>query len=172
MATIDSCRYSLDRLIQIRAFRNARCYAPEPVISVLGAASGEPDLGLVIDVDALERSALARIDRVMLLALDALAHARVQVYLLARYERQRARLLQTGITGARCVHPGQLASLDLPRIVITDDPAVLAGLREHDRAVALGRPELACKAIASAGDSAVRAILWWLLEERTRALAA
>lgn len=153
-------------------FGNAPGFAPASVTNVLGPMSGEPRLALLVDVDALERSALARVDRVMLLALGALADAGVQIYLLARYERQRATLLQAGITGARCAHPAAVPDLDMPRIAITDDPTVLASLGELDRGVALGRPELACRTIASAGDSAVRALLWWLLEERTRALAA
>ena len=50
---------------------NAYRYVPSALIELLQEIATQPELCVVVDVDALGRSALARIDRVMLLALDA-----------------------------------------------------------------------------------------------------
>jgi hypothetical protein len=167
MATIDS-------FVHERAFRNAHCYAPESIMSVLRGSVGAHELVLVVDVDTLERSALARIDRVMMLALDALARARVQVVLVARYEQDRAALLQQRISSAKLVKLDE-ASLTRLRdststhfIALSNDPLVLAQLQDGDGGIALGRPELAAPNVVSIGDVSVRATLWWMLEERVR----
>jgi hypothetical protein len=167
-------------VIRSGAFRHARCYAPAPVMEVLGAVATAAALSLAVDVDALERSALARVDRVMVLALQALARDGVRIVLLANSEQERAARLQQSITGSSWArfHKHELTA-QLRRddhaacvIVISDDPDLLASLDEPDCGVALGRPELARANIAAAGDTAIRAILWWLLEERTRGASA
>lgn len=178
MATIDTCSYSFDRIVSARAFRHARCYAPEPVMATLRDVMAVPELAVLLDVDTLERSALARIDRVMLLALDALAHAGVHVVLLAHHERDRATLFQHAITRSRLLDPAHAIGHvrahwpDASVIAISDAPDLLRALDTGDRGVALGRPELTSANIAAAGDTSVRATLWWLLEERLRARAA
>jgi hypothetical protein len=173
MATIESCQYSFEGILRARAFRNARCYAPESVIAVLRDVITAPDLELVIDVDTLERSALARIDRMMLLALDSLSRSGVHIVLFARYERRRADLLQEAIRGASCMGPNAEGRVRLPRtgpiLLVSDDPALLAQVGDDDRGIALGRPELVRANIAAVGDTSVRATLWWMLEARTTA---
>jgi len=135
------------------------------------------ELVLVIDVDTLERSALARIDRVMLLALDSLGHAGVDVVLLSRDESGRADLLRQGITSAASVTGGATAIASVrearPRarlVILTDDPMVLLKLADRDRGIALGRPELVNARIATIGDASVRATLWWMLDERLKTI--
>ena len=179
MATIESCRYTFAQIVQARAFRTARCYAPPTVTGVLGDVVDVDELILIVDIDTLERSALARIDRVMLLALDSLAHAGVEVVLFSRDEWERAMLLQKGITGARCIGPSPASIGDLRDarpdariVVLSDDPFLLTGLADGDRGIALGRPELVSERVATMGDTSVRATLWWMLTERERALCA
>lgn len=176
MATIESCSYSFDRLITARAFKHARCYAPEAVVKVLAGVSQLQQLTLVIDVDSLERSALARVDRVMLLALDALARAGVNVVLSARFEYERATRLQLAIRGARSMDLREGAVVERIRahspdtniIMVSDNPGQFVGLSAGDRGVALGRHELASSTVAAAGHGSIRATLWWLLEMRMR----
>jgi hypothetical protein len=138
------------------------------------AVAGE--LVLLLDIDALERSALAKVDRVMVLALTALANANVQIGLLARSQPQRAVALQRGVTSAWCL-PAEADTIrvhirkflpDAAVIVLSDDPELLRALAPTDCGLALGRPELVAPHIAAIGDTGVRATLWWLLEERLR----
>jgi hypothetical protein len=180
VATVETSSSSIDRIIRAGAFRHARCYAPALVMEVLRSAATAPALSLVIDVDALERSALAKVDRVMVLALQALSRTGVQIVLVANSEQDRAARLQHAIVGSWCArfHRHELVT-QLRRarpatraIAITDDPDLLASLDETDRGIALGRPELVRANIAVAGDTAIRATLWWLLEERARGNAA
>src|SRR5690242_685809 len=63
---------------------NARFYTPGDVAELLHGIASVPDLTLVLDVDALERTQLARIESVILLALDELERTGVEVLLLAR----------------------------------------------------------------------------------------
>jgi hypothetical protein len=171
VATIESSLSSIDRMIRAGAFRHARCYAPAQVMDVVAAAATAPAVSLIIDVDALERSALAKVDRVMVLALQALSRARVQVVLVADYEQERAARLQLSIAGSCCARKHELVAQlqqDTRVIAITDDPDLLTSLGDTDAGIALGRPELVRSNIATAGDTAIRATLWWLLEERTR----
>jgi hypothetical protein len=164
-----------------RLFRSPRSYAPELVTKNLQSIVDSPELALLVDVDALERSALARIDRVMQLALSALARVRVSIFLAARYERERAAALQRHISETRfLVHAAPLAlplvraemPSGTPLIALSDDPPLFELLAERDRGLALGRPELARTNVISIADTAVRATLWWLHEERVRALAS
>jgi hypothetical protein len=155
-----------------RFTRLARCYAPDRVTAVLVDVAAAGELALVIDVDTLERSALAKIDRVMVLALDSLAQSGVRVILAARAEHERAELLQRSITAAT-VMGDDLALPQLRRahpnlrvIVVSDSPAWFERLSVNDCGIALGRPELVRANIASAGDTEIRATLWWLLAHR------
>jgi hypothetical protein len=155
-------------------FRNPRYYAPEPVLDVLRGIVGAPELALIVDVDTLERSALAKVDRVMSLALTALARTGVHVILVARDEQDRAAMLRRVIAGSVWMpkHTALVTELRLylpgaRLIAISDDSHLLGGLSDGDRGIALGHPELASASVAVAGDTAVRATLWWLAEERT-----
>jgi hypothetical protein len=176
MATTDVAPHPLDA-VRPRVFRHARCYAPEPVMNVLRDVAGAPQLALVLDIDALERSARARVDRVMLLALAALGRARVELVLAARTEHERALLLQRMLPGALWFSAGATLRSQLaeklpgaPVIAITDAPELIHMLAPHDRGVALGRPELAHDNVVTIGDTGVRAMLWALLDERWQAI--
>jgi hypothetical protein len=167
--------YPFGSLLHARTLRHARCYAPEAVVLALRAVLAEPAVAVAIDVDCLERSARAKLDRVMLLALDALARAGVQIVLVALHDRERAALARRMIVQSRCVHDAaDLHAVigDVPRIVISDDPDVLSALRDSDRGIVLGRPELVGGTVVAADDTAVRATLWWMFAERTRAAVA
>jgi hypothetical protein len=180
METIESRRTSFEQLVQIRVFRHARWYAPAAVTAELDHIVGAPEVALVVDLDALERSPLARIDRVMLLALDALGHAGLHVVLAAKRAVDRAVALQPRVRGATVLDRNdgsivvrlRVQRPDVRVIALTDDPELIAELGELDRGIALGRPELAGEHVVAAGDTAVRATLWWLLFERLRAEAA
>lgn len=160
--------------------RHARHYAPEPVMGALAGIVGAPEIALVIDVDALERSALAKIDRVMLLALEALAGSGIHVVLAARETTDRAALLQRVLDRAELVDGTRkdlVGALRAARpamrvIVLSDDPELLTRLAACDCGIALGRPELTRANVANIGDTAVRATLWWLAEEHARLIAA
>lgn len=178
MSTIESRRYSVERLLQARVFRHAHYYAPDSVMDALDDVICASDVSLLIDIDMLERSAFARIDGVMMLALDALAHAGVRVVLVTRAQRERVGLLRQRILAARCASPDDdpITNVRAERpaghvIVLSDNVQLLAGLSARDRGVVLGRPELTRANVVSTGDAAVRATLWWMLEERRRGLA-
>jgi hypothetical protein len=170
MTAIDSVQVSLDRLLRARASRTVRCYAPPTVVDVLGAVSSAAHLVLALDVDALERSALARVDRVMLLALEALADTGVHIALVAHHERTRASTIARQLRGAQSVTRDALqhAFPRTPILAISDAPELFAMLGPRDRGLALGRPELASAHLCSIADVAVRATLWWLAEDRRR----
>ena len=164
-----------------RIFRSPRCYAPDHVTAILHSVLQAPALALLVDVDSLERSALARVDRVMQIALAALSSVEVSVYLTARYERERSLVLQRSIPRSTCIvraaplaMPIIRATLapDVPLIALSDDPAVFALLADRDRGLALGRPELSRGNVTALADVSVRATLWWLHEERARAIAS
>lgn len=179
MSTFESRNYTVEPLLLSRVFRHAHYYAPESVMDALDDVICASDVSLLVDVDMLERSAFARVDGVMMLALDALAHAGVRVVLVTRAQRERVALLQQRILGARCAAPDDdpITNVRAERpaglvIVLSDSVQLLAGLASRDRGVVLGRPELVRANVVSTGDTAVRATLWWMLEERRRGLAA
>jgi hypothetical protein len=157
--------------------RLARCYAPDRVTAVLVDVATAPELALIIDVDTLERSALAKIDRVMILALDALAQTGVRVILTAREEAERAALLQRCITAATVLGDDlaipqlRKANPELRLIVLSESPAWMERVGVNDCGIALGRPELVRSNVASAGDTEIRATLWWLLSHRDRTIS-
>jgi hypothetical protein len=99
--------------------------------------------------------------------------------LIAKDEQPRASMLQRSIAGSVWLpkHDTLIAELRLflpgaRLIAITDDAALLGALTADDRGIALGRPELASASVTSAGDTAVRATVWWLCEQVTASRAA
>ena len=158
---------------------NARLYASDAVIELLVDVATEPRVAVLVDLDALERSALARIDRVMLLALDALGHAGVQVVLLGRQQRGRAALVHGLLAGSWCVEHVEprwtLARLrdrlpDVPLVAISDDPDLLGNLMRHDRGIAMGADQPGARSnVVASRDLNVRAALWWIVDSRWKA---
>ena len=162
-----------------RIFRAPRCYAPDHVIAVLQPMIEMREVALLVDVDALERSALARVDRVMQFAFRALSQVGVTPFFAARYERERSLGLHHAIEGSRFVNRSAALALPLVRdssssavVAVSDDPPLFDALQAADRGLALGRPELARANITAIADTSVRATLWWLYEERARARAS
>ncbi len=149
-------------------------------MGVLQEIVGAPEIALVVDIDALERSALAKIDRVMVLAFEALAGAGIRLVLAARETTDRAALLQRVLlraeladgTDAEVLERLRSTRPDLRAIVLSDDPDLLGRVARCDCGIALGRPELTRANVASLGDTAVRATLWWLAEEHARLVAS
>jgi hypothetical protein len=158
--------------------RNARWYASDSVTEALADIIESPVLGLVLDVDALERSALAKFDRVMLLALQSLSRSGVQIVFAAERERARGERLHATIGRSWLATPREAVdrlrnALHGVRVIaIGDDAALFSSLSTADRGIVLGRPELVKPHIASAGDTTVRATLWWLVDERARIAAS
>lgn len=148
-------------------------------MGVLAGLVGAPEVALVVDIDTLERSALAKIDRVMLLALEALAGSGIRVVLAARETTDRAALLQRVLLRAEVadgtqpdlVNKLRSSQAELRAVLLTDDPGLLSQVEPCDCGIALGRPELARANVVSIGDTAVRATLWWLAEEHARLIA-
>jgi hypothetical protein len=170
---------SIDWLAAPPGFRtNARIYASQTVIELLTDTVTRPHVVVCVDVDALERSRLARIDRVMLLALDGLCQVNVQVVLLARHERERAARLHRDLPRSWCIeHAGSRPTLaglrdrvpGSPLIAITDDPDLLEELADHDRGIALGSQRAPAANVAVSGGLNVRAALWWIVDVRSTA---
>src|SRR5688500_9889005 len=143
---------------------NARFYAPPQVMRLLCNIAHAEKLALIVDVDALERSTFARVERIMLMALDALSYVNVQIVLVSRNER--AALLLRGVPKSWWVHRGSsLTELrqripSIRFIAITDDPGLLETLDDDDRAIGLGlSPEAARTNVLASGDVSVRAAL-------------
>lgn len=172
---------------------NARFYVSEDVRLLLRDVATAPELAVLIHVDALERSAFARIDRVMKLALRALARANVQVVLVSHDDSERGALLHRELPTAWWIDlrqgwrdrgdDGGLASIDLAEapacvrdrmagvqlIGISDEPALLDALAEHDRGIAIGDASRdAAGNVAASLEVSVRAALWWLVDTRAR----
>lgn len=162
------------------AFRtNARIYASDAVIDLLTDVATEPQVAVVVDIDALEHSGATRIDRVMRMALDALCHANVHVVLLVRHQRERAASLRAELTRSWCCERGDtawtLARLrerlpGVPLIAISDDLDLLESLSRRDRGIAIGPGSPATRGnIAPSGHLNVRAALWWIVDVRWKA---
>ena len=143
--------------------RSARRHAPDTVAHMLRDLASIPQLTVLLDLDALERSGTVVIDRVMLLALDGLAKAGVEIVFASTAARDRAMRLRRAMW-----QPSRLVSVggdavaearrgDAPLLVVTDNQRTLDALAPNDRELAL-----------SAGSTAIRASLWYLLHVRTR----
>jgi hypothetical protein len=161
---------------------NARIYASQVTQALLADVVAEPRVAVLVDVDALERTRHARIDRVMLLALDALGHLDAQIILLARRDRERAEHIHRELprswhlvdTESRHVLAQcRERSAGVPLVAITDDRDLLGDLLACDRGIALGNHDGGIGAnIATTGDVHVRAMLWWIVDERWKARTA
>jgi hypothetical protein len=164
------------RFESTRTFRNnARFYAPVHLTKQLGFVACAPTLALVVDVDALQRSALAT-ERVMLLALEALSYVNVQVVVVSRDHQERAQLLHHAVARSWCLERADALACVRDRIpgvrmvVITDEPRLLAELSDDDRGIRMSCDEDAVSTnVLVAGDIEVRAALWWLVDARTKA---
>lgn len=169
----------IPRPVAPHVFRtNARIYASERVIALLTEVATHARLAILVDVDALERSALARVDRVILLALDALCQLNVQIVLLARAERERAQRMRDRLPLAWCDEHTDARQTTVrvrermphvPLIGISDDPALLGELTERDRGILLGDGVRASATIATTSALHVRAALWWIVDVRWKA---
>lgn len=162
------------------AFRtNARIYASDAVIDLLAGVATEHRVAVVVDVDALEHGRATRIDRVTLMALDALCHASVDVVLLVQHQRERAASIRAELARAWCCERGDptwtLARLrerlpGISLIAISDDLDLLERLSGRDRGIAIGSSSAAARSnIAASGHLNVRAALWWIVDVRWKA---
>lgn len=161
------------------AERTRSRHVPDPVASTLSDIVTASEVAVLVDVDALERSQYARIGPLMLLALDALVNARIQVVLLSRTDPERARSLHQDLPGAwhfEGMEP-MFAVADVRtripgvRIVAaTDQESICSALAAPDRALLLSAAAMLSIPSNSAmiGDVGLGAALWWLVEERTR----
>ena len=151
----------------------ARVYAPDDVRRLLGDVTASPDLAVCIDVDALERTQLARVDGVTILALEAL-QAHFPVALLAWDAAERAMTMKSALPGlVRCTHvvprrslaPVRAALPDRRLAVLTDAPDLVSDLGKRDCALVLGALQhLVQRNVAKIRELEVRATLWWLAE--------
>lgn len=138
----------------------ARFYTSNAVIEHLRPVADAPTLAVIVDIDALEHR--SPVDRVTLLALQALGHASVHVLLISHDEQRRLSLLRRGI-------PLAWISADRPRhliphvrqrvrgvrmIAIAPEPDVISQLQPDDRGIDIDSVQ-------------IRAVLWWLVHCRT-----
>ena len=143
------------------AFRTkARFYVPPTVTDPLQPMASAATLAVLVDVDALVRR--TQLDRVMLLALQALARTQVQILLVSHDEQIRLGLLRRGV-------PLSWLSADVPRRAVTH-------LRSRDRGVpvvALTESSENLEAqycwldLRSGSIAETRAALWWLVQVRS-----
>jgi hypothetical protein len=149
------------RRIESTFSNNARFYAPQHLTRQLQSLATSDRLALIIDVDALDRSTFARGDRVMTLALDALARVSVQVVLASRSDR--AVVLQRSVPSAWCLPTTRVVAETREQLrgarllAVSDDLELLATLGSDDRGIAL-----------TTGELSVRAVLWWLVDLRAK----
>lgn len=161
---------------------HARLHGSETVIQLLADVACAPALALVVDLEALERSPQAGLQRLVQLVLDALSQVRVQVVLAASGladDCERCGPLHHALPGSWCVDRRtalaevreRIAGAQL--IAISDDLAWLGALTSRDCGIALAvRPSTITTPagpIAAVGDVSMRAALWWLVDVRARA---
>lgn len=142
------------------AFRSkARFHTSSALIEHLAALIDAPCLAVILDVDALQRR--TPVDRVTLLALQALLRSQVHVILTSHDEQTRLSLLRRGMP-LSCLSADRLRHLvadvrqrlrGVQLIAVADERDVIPLLLPHDRRV-------------DVGTEAVRAVLWWLVNSR------
>ena len=143
------------------AFRTkARFYASPMVTKPLQPIAGAATLALLVDVDVLEKR--TPLDRVMLLALQALARTQVNVLLVSHDEQIRLGLMRRGV-------PLAWLSADVPRRALTH-------LRSRDRGVRIVamtasgdniEPHDCWIDLRSTSIAETRAAVWWLVHTRS-----
>lgn len=143
------------------AFRTkARFYASSMVTEPLQPIAGAATLALVVDVDALEQR--TQLDRVMLLALQALARTQVDVLLVSHDEQTRLGLMRRGV-------PLTWLAADVPRRAVTHLRSRGRGVRivaMTDSADNLG-PQDCWIDLRSTSIAETRAAVWWLVHTRS-----
>lgn len=162
----------------MQTIRTARL-GPEPLTRVLVDVAVARDLVALIDVPALERTSLAKLDSAMIAAVDALCRAKVQVALITPHERELLDRIHRELPLAWCLDPAEahdtLARVRgrvsrSPLLAISDDPVLLGGLSARDRGLALGCNDAGAMGnVVRMCDLNVRATLWWLVYMRTDA---
>jgi hypothetical protein len=144
------------------AFRTkARFFVPPALTDPLQPMADAATLAVLVDVDALVKR--SQLDRVMLLALQALARTQVHVMLVSHDEQIRLGLWRRGV-------PLTWLSADVPRRAMTHLRSRDRGVRvvaitdcadnvdaEHDCWLDLRRTSVA----------EARAALWWLVHARS-----
>jgi hypothetical protein len=157
----------------------SRFRIPDPVASALSDLVTASEVAVIVDVDALERSRYARIDDEMLLTLDALMRARIQVALLSGIGWERARWLHhrlpeswhfEGMVPMFAIADVRTRIPGVRIIAATDQEAICTALAAPDRGLLLSAAALLSIPSNSRmiGDVGLRAALWWLVDERTR----
>jgi hypothetical protein len=141
---------------------NPRVYAPEHLTRPLESIATAQGLAVFLDVDALGRGSPRTHDRFLTLALDALAHLGVQVVVVARVATDRAVALQRALPPRRPHDPS------FRKIVISNDPELLATLGPEDRGFTVMPSPVPSHGVMS-GESSLRLVLWWLVASRAAA---
>lgn len=135
----------------------ARFYVPtEPLQPMAGAAT----LALLVDVDRLEKR--TPLDRVMLLALQALARTQVHILLVSHDEQVRLGLMRRGV-------PLAWLSAEMPRWAMTHLRSRVSGVRiiaMTDTAENL-EPQDCWLDLRSSSVAQTRAAVWWLVHTRS-----
>jgi hypothetical protein len=154
---------------------NPRLCAPEHLTRPLASIATAECLAVLLDVDALGPCSPRTGDRLLTLALDALAQVGVQVVVVARLAMDRAVALQRSIPRSSFLDTrravSQLARERTPslrRIVISSDPELLATLGPEDRGFTLTPLPDTSHGVMS-GESSMRLVLWWLVSARAAA---
>jgi hypothetical protein len=144
---------------------NPRGGAPSELTRLLAPVVTSPAVAVVIDIDAFERRRLI-FERPLLLVLDALAHARVQVVISSSREREPpiARCWCVG-GGAGALATVRTRMPAVSVIAISDDPVMFDALVECDRGLSLVG-NLQVSHVVAAGELAIRAALWWVVRAR------
>lgn len=143
---------------------SARFFVPNDLAARVSHLVTARTLVVIVDLDALDRSRFATVDRGLLHLFDAMRFARIQLGFLARTSTEHTSRLRH-VPGSWWIDDGcpiAFARAHLPDadcVVITDDRDVLMRLGRRD----LGLP-------ITDGDHAIRNVLWWLMSERHRCM--